>query len=192
MMVLIQHYHPYHMHPLIICHLYRMIPIHPQDQRLLGEQWRGEVFIDRMLPFGLRSAPKIFSAVADALQWILSVKGVTHSLHYLDDYIIVSNFIDKAVVQRDILTSTFESLGVTLEYSKLEGPSSCLTFMGIEVDTESLQLRLPSDKLSRLKSELSRCCHRRSISKWELQSLTGLLQFASKVICPGHPFICWL
>ena len=62
---------------------YRMIPIHPQDQRLLGVQWRGEVFIDRMLPFGLRSAPKIFSAVADALQWILAVKEITHSLHYL-------------------------------------------------------------------------------------------------------------
>ena len=132
---------------------------------------------------------KYFSAVANVLQWILAVKGVTHSLHYLDDYIIVSNSIDKALVQRDILTSTFESLGVPLEYSKLEGPSSCLTFLGIEVDTESLQLRLPSDKLSRLKSELSQCCHRRSISKWELQSLTGLLQFASKVIRPGQPFI---
>ena len=142
---------------------YRMIRIHPQDQQLLGVQWRGEVFIDRILPFGLCSAPKIFSAVADALQWILAVKGVTHSLHYLDDYIIVSNSIDKALIQRDILTSTFESLGVPLEYSKLEGPSSCLTFLGIEVDTEFLQLRLPSDKLSRLKSELSRCCHRRSI-----------------------------
>ena len=55
-----------------------MIPIHPQDKRLLGVQWRGEVFIDRMLPIGLRSAPKIFSAVADALQWILAVKGVSY------------------------------------------------------------------------------------------------------------------
>ena len=64
-----------------------------------------------------------------------------------------------------------------------------MTFLGIEVDTDSLQLRLPSDKLSRLKYELSRCCHRRSISKRELQSLTGLLQFASKVIRPGRPFI---
>ena len=136
---------------------YRMIPIHPQHQRLLGVQWRGEVFIDRMLPLILAYVqhPNIFSAVADALQWILAVKGVTRSLHYLDDYIIVSNSIDKALVQRDVLTSTFESLGVPLEYSKLEGPSSCLTFLGIEVNTESLQLRLPSDKLSRLKSEFS-------------------------------------
>ena len=47
---------------------YRMVPIHPDDQLLLGIWWNGCVYIDRMLPFGLRSAPKIFTAVADALQ----------------------------------------------------------------------------------------------------------------------------
>ena len=47
---------------------YHMIPVHPQDQRLLDIQWEDAVYIDRMLPFGLRSAPKIFPAVADALQ----------------------------------------------------------------------------------------------------------------------------
>ena len=133
--------------------------------------------------------PKIFSAVADALQWILSTKGISHSLHYLDDCIMVTDSIDKALIQNNILTSTFESLGVPLEYSKLEGPSPCMTFLGIEVDADSLQLRFPSDGLSRLKYELSRCYHRRSISGRELQSLTGLLQFASKVIHPGCPFI---
>ena len=117
---------------------YRMVPIHPQDQRLLGVQWRGEIFIDRMLPFGLCSAPKIFSAVTNALQWILPTKGITHSLHYLNDYIMVTDSIDKALIHKNILTSTFESLGVPLEYSKLEGPGSCMTFLGIEVDTDSL------------------------------------------------------
>ena len=54
---------------------YRMLPIDPDNQNLLGVQWEGEYFTDRALPFGLRSAPKIFSAVADALQWILTNKG---------------------------------------------------------------------------------------------------------------------
>ena len=49
---------------------YRMVPIHPNDQHLLGIWWEDSVYIDRMLPFGLRSAPKIFSAIADTLQWI--------------------------------------------------------------------------------------------------------------------------
>ena len=39
---------------------YRMVPVHLEDQHLLGVKWNGAVFIDKVLPFGLRSAPKIF------------------------------------------------------------------------------------------------------------------------------------
>ena len=64
---------------------YRMVPVHPEDQHLLGVLWEGIVYIDKMLPFGLRSVPKIFSALADAVQWILTNKGIRKGLHYLDD-----------------------------------------------------------------------------------------------------------
>ena len=50
---------------------YRVIPVHPQDRILLGMKWQGNVYVDAALPFGLRSAPKIFNAVADALEWIV-------------------------------------------------------------------------------------------------------------------------
>ena len=49
----------------------RIIPIHPDDRWLLGMKWENGVFIDTALPFGLRSAPKSFTAVADAAEWIL-------------------------------------------------------------------------------------------------------------------------
>ena len=42
-----------------------MVLIHPED--LLGMRWDGRIFVDKTLPFGLRSAPMIFSALADAL-----------------------------------------------------------------------------------------------------------------------------
>lgn len=168
---------------------YRMIPIHPHDQHLLGISWKDSYYVDRMLPFGLRSAPKIFSAVADALQWILTQRGISNLLHYLDDFIFVAASVDQAVSQKSMLISSFQHLGVPLELSKLEGPSTCLTFLGIEVDTEALLLRLPNEKLLRVKQELSHCLLRKSITKRELQSLTGLLQFATKVIRPGRPFL---
>ena len=109
---------------------YRMIPIHPDDQHLLGIRWNECMYIDRMLPFVLRSAPKIFMVVADALQWILNSLGVNHLLHYLDDFILVANSVDRALSNRHILIRTFERLGVPLEPSKLEGPSTCLSFFG--------------------------------------------------------------
>ena len=123
---------------------YRMVPVHRDDQPLLGISWQGVTYVDRVLPFGLRSAPKIFTAIADAVQWVLARQGVLQSLHYLDDYIVVAR---DATQVKHILVSVFESLGVSMELSKLEGPSTCLVYLGIEVDTKALLLRLPEGKL---------------------------------------------
>ena len=57
---------------------YRIVPIHPDDQHLLAISWNGGTYIDRALPFGLRSAPKIFTAVADAIAWALHCAGVEY------------------------------------------------------------------------------------------------------------------
>ena len=64
---------------------FRNAPVHPQDRHLLGMMWSDQLFIDTVLPFGLRSAPKIFCAIADALEWILYQRGISFSLDYLDD-----------------------------------------------------------------------------------------------------------
>ena len=54
---------------------YRMIPIHPEDRSLLGMLWEGALYVDTALPFGLRSAPKVFTAVADGLEWRVRTGG---------------------------------------------------------------------------------------------------------------------
>jgi len=73
-----------------------MVLFHPEDQPLLGVHLRSSTFIDLALPFGLRSAPKIFTVVADALQWILVKQGVNALLHYLDDFVFVEASIEEA------------------------------------------------------------------------------------------------
>ena len=40
---------------------YRLLPIHHEDRRFLGMKWNNNFFVDLALPFGLRSAPQIFS-----------------------------------------------------------------------------------------------------------------------------------
>ena len=66
---------------------YRLISVHPAERPLLGLQWQGSVYVDRKPPFGLRSAPKIFNCVADALEWCFQQAGVSNIDHYLDDFI---------------------------------------------------------------------------------------------------------
>ena len=68
---------------------FRIIPVAPTDRLLLATQWKDELFLDKVLPFGLRSAPIIFTAVADALEWVIRRQGVPHIFHYVDDYILV-------------------------------------------------------------------------------------------------------
>lgn len=69
---------------------YRIVPVHPEDRPLLGMRFQDQVYVDATLPFSLRSAPKLFNTPADALLWILKQHGVSHLLHYLDDYMYIT------------------------------------------------------------------------------------------------------
>ena len=69
---------------------FRLLPLHPTDRHLLGMLWNDELYIDTCLPFGLRSAPKLFNILADFLAWILQHQGVSPIFHYLDDFLIIS------------------------------------------------------------------------------------------------------
>ena len=62
-----------------------------QDRHLLGMKWDGEVYLDSALLFGLRSAPIIFTALANGLLWIMINQGIRAVLHYLDDYLLLGD-----------------------------------------------------------------------------------------------------
>ena len=69
-----------------LLHAYRVIPVHPDNHLLLAIKWDQDIFIDTAL---LRSVPKIFSAFADALAWVLGSRGIKWQLHFLDDYLFL-------------------------------------------------------------------------------------------------------
>ena len=169
---------------------YRLLPVHPEDRLLLGMEWQGQVYVDTALPFGLRSAPKIFTALADLLEWIIRKRGVDHVDHYLDDFIILGPTCDSRCKRGlDVVLELCERLGVPLAMEKLEGPTTCLTFLGIEVDTEAMELRLPEMKLKSLTSTVKEWYGRKSCTKRELLSFIGLLSHACKVVRPGRRFL---
>ena len=69
--------------------VYCIVPVHPDDRPLLGMRWNDGLFLDTALPFGLRSAPKLFNAVADALARIFGRASGSMPLHYLDDFLFL-------------------------------------------------------------------------------------------------------
>ena len=176
---------------------YRAVPVHPSDQRLLAVSWKGATFIDKALPFGLRSAPKLFSALTDAMMWCLHERGLQTALHYLDDFLLLGPPGCPQCEQSLALTLALcEELGFPVASEKTEGPATTLTFLGIEIDTVQGQIRLPQEKLCRLKSTIAlwmakadQLTPRASGKKRELLSLIGLLTHAASVVRPGRAFL---
>lgn len=74
--------------------------------------------------------------------------------------------------------TTCDTLGVPLALEMREGHAHQLVFLGIEVDTAKLELRLPANKLRRLSETITQWQHKRSCTHRDLLSLIGLLQHA--------------
>ena len=173
-----------------IASAYRMVPVHPGDRPLLAVQWAGQIYFDTRLPFGLRSAPKIFSAIADALQWVFQQKGVTWVAHYLDDYITTGPPHGEVCGQNlEIMLSCCRRLGVPVVPEKCAGPSTVMIFLGFELDTNLMVVKLPEEKLQRILSMVQEWKVKKVCRKRELESLLGHLQHAATVIRPGRTFV---
>ena len=48
-----------------------------------------------------------------------------------------------------------EELGLPAEPDKDEGPAASISFLGMELDSIAMEIRLPHEKLSRMRSKLS-------------------------------------
>ncbi len=79
-------------------------------------------------------------------------------------------------------------LGLPPEPEKDEALATCLTFLGVEIDTVAMELWLPKDKLERMLSELAGWRGRKACKKRELLSLIGILGHACKVVKAGRTF----
>ena len=167
---------------------YRNIPVAPCDRRLLGLEWQPQ---EKVLPFGLRSAPIIFSAVADTLLWIMTRRGVSWAIHYVDDFLTIGRpNSDECQHNMDLMHEVCQQAGLPLEPSKTQGPSDKLTFLGIELDTAAMEMRLPEDKLAlALKSLAQWRLLKRACRKRDLLSLIGVLSHASKVVRNSRIFL---
>ena len=101
---------------------FRLIPVHPSDRHLLAMEWEDNIYIDTCLPFGLRSAPKLFNIMADLLAWILEQQGVSNVMHYLDDFLTMGRpETPECRCNLDILIQVCQLLNIPLAIHKVEG-----------------------------------------------------------------------
>ena len=169
---------------------FRLLPINPADFDLLGIKFDNGYYFDKMLPMGSSASCAIWEKFARFLHWCLSQQTDSDDiLHYLDDF-----FFGEAstCIKPGLLLSKFQSIcynfGVPLADEKTVQPNTCITFLGVELDTMKMIMRLPAEKVAKLKQQILKVLSMNKITLKEMQSLLGLLNFACKVVSPGRAF----
>ena len=74
-------------------------------------------------------------------------------IHYLDDCSRCENSINKPKQMLNVLLAALAEMGVPVSEEKVEGPATCIKFLGLEVETINMLVKIPKDKLT----DLRRC-----------------------------------
>lgn len=170
---------------------FRIMPIHVDSHHLLGFTWKHKFYYDKCLPMGCSISCNLFERFSTAIQDILVHRyEVPYISHILDDFIFFGP-PDSPICQESLqkFISLSDHVGIPIKQEKTVKPSQVVTLHGIEVDTSIMQMRLPEDKLSDLRTLLSSTSKCKKITLRNLQSLIGKLSFACRAVLPGRAFL---
>ncbi|XP_006818048.1 uncharacterized protein LOC100369622 [Saccoglossus kowalevskii] len=172
---------------------FKQLPLHPSVWHLHGIKWDGKFYFFVRLVFGSRSSPKIFDSLSQAICWIAEHRfNVRFILHLLDDFLTIDPTEEVAMRSMAIMTMIFNSLRVPLAAHKTFGPVQELEYLGLMLNSKTMTVFLPTNKMGRITAKISEFSTKRTVTKQELLSLLGHLNFAARVIIPGRSFISYL
>ena len=149
------------------------------------------IYIDTCLPFGLRSAPFLFNQLADAIHWSLQhIHNVRHVLHYLDEFFTAgSPGSTECADNLQSMLSLCTTINAPVKSSKIEGPLTRITFLGIVINTDEMMVGISQEGKADLILAIQSLRRKDKCTKYQLLSLVGKLSFACKVIPAGRIFL---
>ena len=165
---------------------FRQLPVDPGDVHLLGYTFLENFYFDVFMPMGLRSACRCAQRVSNAVTYIFSLQGF-EAVNYIDDF--------GGAEEPDLAWRAFFELGNILQNiglqeakEKAAPPAPVMTFLGLEVNTLNMTIKIPADKMHKIRQELRTWAVGVIKNKKEVQSLCGLLNFAAACIRPGRVY----
>ena len=108
---------------------------------------------------------------------------------YLDDFFIKADSFRECLDALNLVINLLCKLGFHINWKKVNDPCTKIVFLGIEIDSVNMCLRLPDDKLHQICNELLHFQNRTRASKKQLQSLAGKLNFCAGVVFGGRVFL---
>ena len=107
----------------------------------------------------------------------------------LDDFLFINRTFNLSAADLFNFENMCSHLGVPIAKDKNVGPTHCLTFLGIELNTVSMTAKLSIDKLRTYAENIDSTLLKDKCTLRELKSLLGQLQFSTSVIPVGKCFL---
>ena len=172
---------------LDISSAFHHVEFHSRSTKFMGFQYGGRSYCWRSLPFGLTSAPRVFTAVTRPLVNLWRRSGF-RVLPYLDDFPNAARSWEAARDQARQMTSDLEDVGFLVQAKKCIGvddPLSTIRALGFDIDLAAQLFRCPIEKLERmakLASDLLAAKHKVAVKR--VAGVAGLIGSATVAIGP--------
>ena len=141
------------------------------------------------MPMGCSNSCSAFEKFSTAVQWITQNKlNIQCILHLLEDFLSAAGSDILCKDQLKLFLCLCNYLGIPMAPKKTCGPSTNISFAGIELDNLLSEARLPPEKLEKCKSIILDFVNRKKVTLEEIQSLSNLLNFACSTVRPGKHF----
>lgn len=182
----------YFMAKIDLASAFRSVRIHPSNYAATGLHWTFDgdstptLLVDTRLPFGASRSPEVFNELGRAVSRMMSRKGHTSIVVYLDDFLVVGKTYSDCLNKMTILMKLLRKLGFAINFSKVEGPKQCITFLGIVLDSISMTLRLTEGRIQDLTASLVHLYQKPKATKRQLMSIAGKLNWVTQVIYGGR------
>ena len=165
---------------------YLHIPIHPNSRKYLRFCYKAQVFQFTSLPFGLATAPQVFTMIVKEVKLMALSRGLR--IHqYPDDWLIRSQSREEAQVNTQAVVDLTQSLGWIINQEKSElKPTQVFSFVGYEYHLDSALVKPTQERWLKLQDLILRLKSKRVLTARCLMSLIGLLASTEKMVLEGR------
>ncbi len=165
---------------------YFTIPIHTTSRSVLHFSTEQNLYEFSCLPFGLPCAPWVFTKTLKPALTLLKELGI-RLVAYIDDIFVLAEI---AKDHTSALIYLLENLGYIVHPEKtVTVPSQEIEFLGMVVDSSTMELRLPGQKLKKLRLETAKIKDQSATpSARELSRLLGKFNSVTRAVPPSPQF----
>ncbi|MES9881411.1 MAG: reverse transcriptase domain-containing protein [Sedimenticola sp.] len=169
---------------------FRILPVSPVDFDQLGFKFENKFYYDKAMPFGCSISCATFERFGKFLSFVVRRRTAVGDLvRYLDDFLFGGKKgTDHCQMIMLEFQKSMDHLGVPVADEKTEGPKTVIVFLGLEIDSVDLIVKIPMVKVKELIQKIQDVLNKEKVTLRVMQSLIGSLNFACRVIVPGRPF----